>query len=124
MFEWNDIRYSVFAEHDKEWRTVLDGFSGIAQSGEIVAILGSSGAGKTSLLNILARRATNGKIEGTVKLNGRKRPINWPEVIDYVEQEDLLTGYQTVQESIDFSASLRLAASSEKHQIDSHVRID
>ena len=34
--------------------------------------LGSSGAGKTPLLNILAGRVTDGKIEGTVKLNRRR----------------------------------------------------
>jgi ABC-type multidrug transport system ATPase subunit len=122
LFEWHDIRYSVYSEQEKEWKQVLNGISGNAKSGEIVAILGSSGAGKTSLLNILAGRAINGKIEGTVKLNGRKRPVNWPEVIGYVEQEDLLTENQTVQELIQFSAHLRLPASTEKESIDQNVR--
>lgn len=37
-------------------RSILKGISGICPGGQITAILGSSGAGKTSLLNIMAKR--------------------------------------------------------------------
>ena len=114
FFEWNNIQFTVYSEQDKRWKSILNGVSGSADSGQVVAILGSSGAGKNSLLNILAGRVTNGKIDGTVKLNGRRRPKNWTEIIGYVEQEDLLTGRLSVQESIEFSASLRLPASLER----------
>ena len=44
-----------------ESRTILDGISGCAASGEFISILGASGAGKTTLLNHLSGRllATN-----------------------------------------------------------------
>ena len=68
----NNIRYSVYANQNKEWKKILNGVSVSVKSREVVAILGSSGAGKTPLLNILAGRVTDGKIEGTVKLNRRR----------------------------------------------------
>jgi len=53
-------------------KTILDGVSGIAEPGELHAIMGPSGGGKTSLLNTLSRRL---KItEGKILLNGQKLP--------------------------------------------------
>jgi len=37
----------------------------------MIAIMGESGAGKTSLLNVLAQRA-HGTIDGTMMVNGRE----------------------------------------------------
>ncbi len=41
---------------DKTEKTVLNGISGYAKGGECLAIIGGSGAGKSSLLNILSDR--------------------------------------------------------------------
>lgn len=49
---------------------VLDGICGALSSGQVLAILGPSGAGKTSLLDILAGRKTVGAITGSITLNG------------------------------------------------------
>jgi len=55
-----------------ESKTILDQISGVANAGEVLAIMGPSGGGKTSLLNSLSRRQniTSGKI----LLNGKKLP--------------------------------------------------
>jgi ABC-type multidrug transport system ATPase subunit len=45
-------------------RPVLNGVSGIAQPGTVTAILGSSGAGKTTFIDILAGRKNTGEITG------------------------------------------------------------
>ena len=53
-------------------KTIIDNITGVAKPGEITAIMGESGAGKTSLLNILSFRTKNSKIcniKGDVKLN-------------------------------------------------------
>ena len=99
-FEWNNIYYSIEGKSNGTSFTkhILNGITGHAFSGEIVAILGSSGAGKTTLLNVLAGRISRGKIEGTVTINGRRRPKNWVELIGYVEQEDLLARHMSVAE--------------------------
>jgi ABC-type multidrug transport system ATPase subunit len=51
---------------------VLKGVSGFALPGQTLYIMGASGAGKTSLLNIISDRAStkNGsKIEGSIMIN-------------------------------------------------------
>jgi ABC-type multidrug transport system ATPase subunit len=51
-----------------EKREILRNLNGICPGGEVTAILGASGAGKTSLLNILAARVRS---TGNVKLKGK-----------------------------------------------------
>lgn len=44
---------SVTTHGKKTMKKVLHGLSGFAKPGEIMAIMGGSGSGKTSLLNVL-----------------------------------------------------------------------
>ena len=46
--EWNDLTFTV------KGRPILDGVSGRARGGRMLAIMGPSGSGKTSVLNALA----------------------------------------------------------------------
>ena len=91
-------------------RQVLNGVSGVVRSGEMLAIIGPSGslamalhftylsrdwrltgAGKTSLLDILARRPRNGHVSGAILArggsgnNGAQHPV-----LGYVTQGDFL----------------------------------
>ena len=94
-----------------EQRPILRGVSGVARPGEMVAIMGSSGAGKTTLLNILAGRVNMRKgdeLTGQVLVNGERRNPMWRRTAGYVEQEDLLYGDLTVQETIQFAADMKL----------------
>lgn len=55
-------------------RVILNGISGICKHNEVSAILGSSGAGKTSLLNLLCQRINNSlsiNISGKIMANGK-----------------------------------------------------
>ena len=51
---FNDLEYSVYAK-DREFN-IIKGVTGYAMPGETLFIMGASGAGKTSLLNILSNR--------------------------------------------------------------------
>ncbi|KAL0853582.1 hypothetical protein Bca101_058734 [Brassica carinata] len=62
---------------EKEEKVILKDVSSDARSGEITAIAGPSGVGKTTLLEILAGKVSQGKVSGQVLVNGR--PMDGPE---------------------------------------------
>ena len=72
----------------------------------MLAIMGSSGSGKSSLLNILASRLQKGSITGKVSFNGDN--LRDRSNVAYVAQEDTFYGSLTVYEEIKFSADCRL----------------
>lgn len=91
---------------------ILHGVSGVASSGELVALLGPSGSGKTSLLGALAGRQTaealdpRARVRGRVSLLGADgRPV--PSGVAFVPQDDALLGALTVEESVRYAALLR-----------------
>lgn len=91
-------------------RRVLNGVSGHVKKGEMVAILGASGAGKTSLLSVLsARLDKSSDIAGEVLFKGKQRnPTTWKRLTGFVEQDDLMFSALTVNETLKYSADLRL----------------
>jgi ABC-type multidrug transport system ATPase subunit len=77
--------------------------------GEVLAIMGASGAGKTSFLDILARKRKKGTVEGEFFLNGRSvSDSRFKRVVGFVDQEDTLMPSLTVYETVLYSALLRL----------------
>lgn len=62
---FKDMRYVVGGKE------VLRDVSGLVRPGQVMAIMGASGAGKTSLLDILARRHKSGTVHGNIYINGR-----------------------------------------------------
>jgi len=90
-------------------KTILDSIHGIVEPGQVLAIMGASGAGKTSFLDILARKRKKGFVEGDVFLNGRKvGDSQFKRVVGFVDQEDTLMSSLTVYETVLYSALLRL----------------
>jgi ABC-type glutathione transport system ATPase component len=73
-----DTEKSTFLEPVKKTKRILRNMYGKASSGELLAIMGPTGCGKTSLMNVLAARAAslnsaNTKLTGKVLVNGRPR---------------------------------------------------
>ncbi|KAK1348560.1 hypothetical protein LUQ84_002165 [Hamiltosporidium tvaerminnensis] len=79
----------------------------------MVALMGSSGAGKTSLMNSLAGRIEKHiAISGKIYVNSEERdPNTWPHIMAYVEQEFYFYENQTVEETVLFSSLMRLGGS-------------
>lgn len=71
--------------------------------------MGSSGAGKTTLMDVLALRKSSGEITGEIRLNGHlQEEQSFRRCTGYVEQFDTQTAQLTIRETCEFSAKLRL----------------
>lgn len=86
----------------KEPLTIIDQISGSFKSGELTAVMGPSGAGKTSLLNLLSRRQENG-YTGELYVKNAHRRIK----ISTIPQHDHLPEYFTVSENLMFASRLK-----------------
>ncbi|KAI2604129.1 uncharacterized protein GGS25DRAFT_449216 [Hypoxylon fragiforme] len=90
-------------------KVILNDIKGIAHPGEITAIMGASGAGKTTFLDILARKNKRGQAVGDFYVNGEKvTDTEFKSVVGFVDQEDTMLPTLTVHETILTSALLRL----------------
>mmetsp|Transcript_4643 Transcript_4643/g.13342 ORF Transcript_4643/g.13342 Transcript_4643/m.13342 type:complete len:1521 (-) Transcript_4643:659-5221(-) len=92
------------------------------EPGVLTALMGGSGAGKTTLMDVVAGRKTQGDITGDILVNGHpKVQATWSRAIGYVEQTDIHSAATTVQEALFFSARMRLPAGNSDQQIRAHV---
>ncbi|RDX73571.1 ABC transporter G family member 39, partial [Mucuna pruriens] len=94
---------------NKDRLQLLQDVSGAFRPGILTALVGVSGAGKTTLMDVLAGRKTGGYIEGTISISGYpKNQATFARVSGYCEQNDIHSPHVTVYESLLFSAWLRL----------------
>ncbi|KAF9875080.1 ABC multidrug transporter [Colletotrichum karsti] len=105
VFTFKDISY--FVRHGGQDLQLLDRVSGYVKPGQLVALMGSSGAGKTTLMDVLAQRKDSGRIEGSIMVNGKPQGISFQRTTGYCEQNDVHEPTATVWESLLFSARLR-----------------
>ena len=90
-------------------KQILSGVQGTAIPGQLTAIMGASGAGKTTFLDILARKNKRGVVQGDFYVNGEKViDREFRNVIGFVDQDDTMLPTLTVHETIMTSALLRL----------------
>lgn len=108
---------------------VVQNSSGHIQPGCMVAVLGPSGAGKTSLVEILAGRHKVGRVSGTIRsiepsLEPDAQASSSRRSIGFVDQEDALHAFSTVREALQMAAELSLPDNilrTEKRDIVNHV---
>lgn len=114
---WKDLTVVIPNFRNGPTKRLLQGLTGYAEPGRIMAIMGPSGSGKSTLLDSLAGRlSTNAIMSGNVLLNGKKRRLDYG-VVAYVTQEDVLLGTLTVREAMTYSAHLRLPSTMTKSEI-------
>ena len=88
---------------------VLDRVTGRLEKKTMTALMGGSGAGKTSLLNALCGRAFYGEGTGSVLINGHKASIGeHMDVVGFVPQDDIVYAELTVRENLVFADKFRL----------------
>ncbi|KAF5011625.1 hypothetical protein FDECE_2288 [Fusarium decemcellulare] len=105
VFQWHDVCYDIKIK--KETRRILDHVDGWVKPGTLTALMGVSGAGKTSLLDCLADRTSIGVITGEMLVDGIPRDKSFQRKTGYVQQQDLHLQTSTVREALVFSAVLR-----------------
>lgn len=92
-------------------KKILSNVTGKLSPGRVTAVMGPSGAGKTTFLNALAGKATQSRTTGTVLINGKADSIqSYRSIIGFVPQDDIVHGNLTVEENLWFSASYRYVA--------------
>ncbi|KAK9056592.1 hypothetical protein SSX86_023954 [Deinandra increscens subsp. villosa] len=113
---WKDLWVTVHDGKTGGSRAILEGVTGYAKPGEILAIMGPSGSGKSTLLDALAGRLDprTGK-SGDILLNGVKKTLAYG-TSAYVTQDDTLITTLTVRESVYYSAQLQLPDSMSKSE--------
>ncbi|XP_059211408.1 broad substrate specificity ATP-binding cassette transporter ABCG2-like isoform X2 [Centropristis striata] len=85
------------------------------------AIMGATGSGKSSFLDVLAARKDPAGLTGEVLIDGAHQPPNFKCLSGYVVQDDVVMGTLTVRENFTFSAALRLPASVSQEEKDQKV---
>ncbi|XP_053317585.1 broad substrate specificity ATP-binding cassette transporter ABCG2 isoform X2 [Spea bombifrons] len=103
-------------------RQILQDINGIMRPG-LNAILGPTGSGKSSLLDVLAARKDPHGLSGEVLIDGKPQPANFKCTSGYVVQDDVVMGTLTVRENLQFSAALRLPRSLRQKDKDERINV-
>ncbi|CAO2816451.1 unnamed protein product [Amaranthus hypochondriacus] len=91
-------------------RCLLKCLTGKIMPGRITAVMGPSGAGKTTLMSALAGKETGCTKSGLVLINGKPESIHsYKKIVGFVPQDDIVHGNLTVEENLRFSAWCRLS---------------
>ena len=90
-------------------KIILNNLTGYFCHGRLTAIMGPSGAGKTSLMEIISGQSKSGIVTGNLFLNGNLSDINAiKKRAGFVFQDDIILNTMTVKEALYMSALLRL----------------
>ncbi|KXG31382.1 ABC transporter G family member 28 [Sorghum bicolor] len=96
-------------------KKLLRSVTGKLSPGKVAAVMGPSGAGKTTFLSAIAGKATGCGTSGLVLINGKIEPIRgYKKIIGFVPQDDIVHGDLTVEENLWFNARCRLSGDMSK----------
>lgn len=129
--KWTDINIKtkpskIFNKEQNKPKNILNNISGSIRSGQTLAILGSSGAGKTTFLNYLSRRTETSKLDckGNITLNSLSMSkSDFCSISSYVMQDDILESNLTPKETLMYTAHLKYNISNPNHHkcINTHI---
>ena len=112
------IEANEVSQHVRGGRRVLSGVSLSIEPGQLVAVIGASGAGKTSLLEALAgvRRPSRGVVrhDGEDLTRGRV-------AVGYVPQDDIVHRELPLATMLRFAGRLRLPAATSRDEVRARV---
>jgi ABC-type multidrug transport system ATPase subunit len=101
---------------------VLHPCAGAVRAGTCLAVMGPSGAGKTTLINALSRRGP--LTEGEVTYDGARWDASMRRRVAVVEQEDVVNASLTVRETLTFASLLRLPVRNQDERAAAMKRVE
>ncbi|KAF5020767.1 hypothetical protein F66182_7195 [Fusarium sp. NRRL 66182] len=115
------FRYSDLVFHPKKSpKPILQNVTGSIEQGQLVAVMGGSGAGKSTFVNVLMGKTSN--TGGVVAVNNTPGKMKqYKKLTGYVPQDDIVLPELTVYENIVHSARIRLPCNWTKKEVEDHV---
>ena len=105
-------------------KKLLRSVTGKLMAGRVAAVMGPSGAGKTTFLSAIAGKATGCETTGMILINGKTEPIRaYKRIIGFVPQDDIVHGNLTVQENLWFNARCRYVKTATLVVLSSHHQL-
>lgn len=121
---WSNVNLTLKSKK-RDDRKILNNLSGEAEAGQLLAIMGPTGCGKTSLVSVLSGRVVGNKklyLSGNVYYdNDFIDQANLNEKAVVVTQDDLLFSYLTVRETLSFAAYFFSPLHTTQEEIDDRV---
>ncbi|KAI0006223.1 ABC-2 type transporter-domain-containing protein [Russula compacta] len=118
-FTWERVNYHVPVSGGS--LQLLNNVYGYVKPGTLTALMGASGAGKTTCLDVLAQRKNIGVVSGDILIDGKPLDSDFARGTAYAEQMDVHEGNTTVREAMRFSAYLRQPFHIPKEEKDAYV---
>eukprot|EP01083_Nonionella_stella_P166670 557894_1 len=118
--QWKNL--DVYVGDDRNGKKILHNFNGTIDSGELMCVMGGSGAGKSTFLNALSGRTNLNQqtVNGHLAINHKQFKCSNQTLIKslctFVPQSDELCPTQTVEEALLFYAKLKLPHYSKEKQ--------
>ncbi|KAF9121672.1 hypothetical protein BGW39_010354 [Mortierella sp. 14UC] len=109
-----DIRFEKLGLTLPTGVNIIENISGRLITGRTCAVIGPSGAGKTTFLSILAGKVA--KTDGSIKVNGKEQTLSlWKKLIGFVPQEDVMLS--------DLSHSVRMRQPVHMSHSEKHLKV-
>lgn len=115
-----DFKFEAMGLTLPNGKCILQGVQGVIKSSRMTAIMGPSGAGKTTFMNVLCGKVP--RTSGNLWVNGKQCEMHhYKKMIGYVPQDDLMIRELSVREVLMHSAKIRLPSSWSNAEIEEYV---
>ena len=115
-----DFRFNNLGLKLRNGQEVLKSVSGEIQSSRMTAIMGPSGAGKTTFMNVLCGKVS--RTSGELRISGKEAEASqFKKLIGFVPQDDIMLRELTVREVLTHSARIRLPNTWSNQEIEEFV---
>ncbi|KAG6489968.1 hypothetical protein ZIOFF_051250 [Zingiber officinale] len=123
VVKFTDVGYKVLLKRiaSSTEKDILQGITGSARPGELLAVMGPSASGKTTLLNLLGGRTTANILQGSITYNDEPYSKSLKGRIGFITQDDVLFAHLTVKETLTYAALLRLPRTMSRQQKEERV---